>query len=96
MLRLPFLNFDLHQRGFLFAGRLEALADRLGRICRKMLLEKTRVTVFFQRTLTASGEVSLYLQLASCGQSYKYFTLVIYDSRVVIWGIFKSGMPLGS
>ena len=26
------------------------------------------------------------------GQSYKQFTLVIYDSRVVIWGIFKSGM----
>ena len=26
-----------------------------------------------------------------CGQSYKHFTLVNYDSRVVIWGIFKSG-----
>ena len=30
------------------------------------------------------------------GQSYKHFTLVIYDSSVVIWGIFKSGTPLGS
>ena len=30
------------------------------------------------------------------GQSYKHFTLVIYDSRVVIWGIFKSGTTLES
>ena len=30
------------------------------------------------------------------GQSYKQFTLVIYDSRVVIWGIFKSGTTLES
>ena len=30
------------------------------------------------------------------GQSYKQFMLVIYDSRVVIWGIFKSGMTLES
>ena len=26
------------------------------------------------------------------GQSFKQFTLVIYKSRVVIWGIFKSGL----
>ena len=30
------------------------------------------------------------------GQSYKHFTLVNYDSRVVIWGIFQSGMTLES
>ena len=30
------------------------------------------------------------------GQSYKTFMLVNYDSRVVIWGIFKSGMTLES
>ena len=29
-------------------------------------------------------------------QSYKQFTIVTYDSRVVIWGIFKSGMTLES
>ena len=28
------------------------------------------------------------------GQSYKYFMLVNYDSRVVIWGIFLSGTTL--
>ena len=28
--------------------------------------------------------------------SYKQFTLVNYDSRVVIWGIFKSGTTLES
>ena len=32
----------------------------------------------------------------TCGQSYKQFTLVNYDSRVLIWGIFKSGMTLES
>ena len=30
------------------------------------------------------------------GQSYKQFTIVIYDSRIVIWGNFKSGMTLES
>ena len=30
----------------------------------------------------------------TCGQSYKWFTLAIYDSRVVIWSIFKSGTTL--
>ena len=30
------------------------------------------------------------------GQSYKQFTLVIYDSRAVIWGIFKSDTTLDS
>ena len=32
----------------------------------------------------------------SCGQSYKHFTLVNYDPRVVIWGIFQSGTTLKS
>ena len=31
-----------------------------------------------------------------CSQSYKQFTLVIYESRVVIWGRFKSGTTLES
>ena len=30
------------------------------------------------------------------GQSYKASTIVIYDSTVVIWGIFKSGTTLES
>ena len=29
-----------------------------------------------------------------CGQSYKGSTIVNYDSRVIICGIFKSGMTL--
>ena len=41
-------------------------------------------------TLSLQGKVSLYIS----GQSYKQFTLIIYDSRVVIWGIFKSGTTL--
>ena len=31
-----------------------------------------------------------------CGQSYKHFTIVIYDPRVVIWSIFLSGTTLES
>ena len=30
------------------------------------------------------------------GQSYKHFTLVNYESRVIIWDIFKSGTTLES
>ena len=32
----------------------------------------------------------------SSGQSYKQFTLVIYDPRVVIWSVFQSGTTLES
>ena len=32
--------------------------------------------------------------IAICGQSYKHFTIVIYDPRAVIWSIFKSGRTL--
>ena len=40
-------------------------------------------------------EVGLYLTVA-CDWSDKQFTLVIYESRVVIWGRFKSGTTLES
>ena len=39
-----------------------------------------------QRTLTYLARGRFPVQLTSCGQSYKHFTLVNYDSRVVIWG----------
>ena len=32
----------------------------------------------------------------SCGQSYKASTIVNYDSRVIIWGIFESGTTIES
>ena len=32
----------------------------------------------------------------TCGQSYKGSMIVNYNSRVVIWGIFKSGTTLES
>ena len=32
----------------------------------------------------------------TCGQSYKHFTLINYDSKVVIWRIFQSGTTLES
>ena len=36
------------------------------------------------------------LAKSTSGQSYKAFTIVNYNSRVVIWGIFKSGSTLES
>ena len=35
-------------------------------------------------------------QKEASGQSYKHFTLLNYDSRVVIGGIFQSGTTLES
>ena len=40
--------------------------------------------------------VSCCVQETISGQSYKHSTIVIYDPRVVIWGIFKSGTNLES
>ena len=40
--------------------------------------------------------VERHPMLETCGQSYKQFMLIIYKSRVVIWGIFKSGRTLES
>ena len=37
-----------------------------------------------------------FYKIGHCGQSYKQFTIVIYDSRVVIWGNFKSNTTLES
>ena len=31
---------------------------------------------------------SIHVWLLGCGQSFKHFTLINYDSRVVIWGYF--------
>ena len=44
-------------------------------------------------TTSAGGSLSSGKGLL-CGQFYKQFMLVIYESRVVIWGIFKSGTTL--
>ena len=55
--------------------------------------------LLFYFPLTFEAEkLILMLGIGSDGssQSYKQFTLVIYDSRVVIWGIFKSGTTLES
>ena len=41
----------------------------------------------------ASGK---FIGTISCSQSYKGSTIVNYGSRVVIWGIFKSGTTLES
>ena len=66
-----------------------------GRITRNQNL------ILFIRGKAISGEpiikgTSQLPNPPGCGQSYKQFTIVIYDSRVVIWGNFKSGTTLES
>ena len=46
-------------------------------------------------SIVVIGKHRAVVRLTS-GQSYKHFTIVNYDSRVVIWGIFKSGTTLES
>ena len=40
-------------------------------------------------TISYSRECSLFhfTRYRICGQSYKHFTIIIYDPRVVIWSI---------
>ena len=46
--------------------------------------------------LSPDGDIPLLEVRLFCSQSYKASTIVNYDSRVVIWGIFKSGTTLES
>ena len=56
----------------------------------------------FSTNQSSQNESSVVLRrnfnyrIKSSAQSNKHFTLVNYDSRVVIWGIFKSGTTLES
>ena len=45
---------------------------------------------------SAKRNYAMLLSYKTSGQSYKLFMIVIYDSRVVIWGNFKSGTTLES
>ena len=45
-------------------------------------------------TQSSKEKKDLLKIIRTSGQSYKHFMLVNYDSRVVIWGIFQSGMTL--
>ena len=40
---------------------------------------------------TKNNNITGMETIATCGQSYKHFMLVNYDSRVIIWDIFQSG-----
>ena len=43
----------------------------------------------FDPLLNGIGNQTLMSEI--CGRSYKHFTIVIYNPRVVIWSVFKSG-----
>ena len=53
-------------------------------------------TKFILYVHIGSGGCGRAVASETSGQSYKHFTLVNYDTRVVIWGIFQSGMTLVS
>ena len=55
------------------------------------------VTVFASPTLCFQRKTFTFATGSrTFGHCYKHFMLVNYDSRVIIWGIFKSGMTLES
>ena len=54
-----------------------------------LALEQEDVKLYLRMKWNSTSNSTLYT--FTCGQSYKQFTIVIYDSRVIIWGIFKSG-----
>ena len=75
-----------HQRSHLW--NMEVVAYLAGPSVRYLELKSST---------TASYPLLRGLKMYSlCDQSYKHFTLINYDSRVVIWGIFQSGTTLES
>ena len=54
------------------------------------------ITLSLQNFSSLFSQTSRELHQRTSGQSYKHFTLVNYDSRVVIWGIFQSRTTLES
>ena len=70
--------------------------------CYNDSIHKAPVIMTFVTTLVIMDSshnyqfVQLLQNQNTSGQSYKHFTLVNYDSRVVIWGIFQSGTTLES
>ena len=50
----------------------------------------------FQNVVEGGTTQVTTINAENSGQSYKHFTLVNYDSRVIIWGIFQSGTTLES
>ena len=53
-------------------------------------------TFSYGNDITSMKKLLFYWTNLTSGQSYKHFMLVNYDSRVVIWGIFKSATTLES
>ena len=54
-----------------------------------------QVNMFIMLYIKPADESKPVKVLAS-GQSYKHFMIVIYNPRVIIWGVFKSGTSLES
>ena len=57
---------------------------------------KNKQRIQLSHYLRKKSSNTLSPEMAYCVQSYKSSTIVNYDSRVVIWGIFKSGTTLES
>ena len=53
-------------------------------------------SVVVRRRIREIVHVHFSIPKDHCGQSYKHFALVNYDSKVVIWGNFQSGTTLES
>ena len=62
----------------------------------KMLSLLGQICYIIGLIFIVANDQKLKNNLTICGQSYKHFMLVNYDSRVAIWGIFQSGTTLES
>ena len=65
------------------------------------ILRFIKLTIFVLAYLNTSTNClsifeSILFSPLICGQSYKHFMIINYNSRVIIWGIFKSGTTLES
>ena len=87
------LAFDLQQSEFESDGSLQFFCKNL--CLKRKKIKKDEAPFFKKSDLYQLSIVTLYNNLTS-GQSYKHFTIVIYDPRDVIWSIFKSVTTLES
>ena len=61
-----------------------------------MGLDSSHQVNMFIMLYSKPADESKPVKVLASGQSYKHFMIVIYNPRVIIWGVFKSGTSLES
>ena len=60
----------------------------MGHFYKKFLISMTKCDQKQQIKKSDILQSNMLLSIHTSGQSYKHFTIVIYNSRVVLWSIF--------